>query len=63
MFSIMKNAKLKKIQHQVVAEELLETCNRITDKTCSLKNKLNNGGGEAIVAAVVSMIKASSDGI
>lgn len=46
-----KKAKQKQIMRDVVLEELEGTCKRIVDKTFSLKEKLGNGGGEAIAHA------------
>lgn len=49
---LTKNSRAKKIMHDVVREELNETCLRVIAKTRSLKEKLTNGGGEALIKAL-----------
>lgn len=56
LISMMKNAKARRIMHDTVTENIEKTCERITLKTDALREKLRNGGGDALVGLLTTAI-------
>jgi hypothetical protein len=52
MIKVFKDIKARKIMHQTAAEGMEEICKRIERKTQRLVATLQNGGGEALMAAL-----------
>lgn len=50
MISILKNAKDRRIMHEIVAEEFEAICARVTEKANKLSYSLNNGAGKALIS-------------
>lgn len=52
LVAMIKKAREQKQKREEVLNELHRTCQRIVIKTGSLKQKLSNGGGEAIIQGI-----------